>query len=89
MRGDDVPGAISTFVLGIAVGAVVSLLFAPKPGEELRVDLAGVLSEAADQVNSTGKGLKRRGEVLVNLGKSQVQDAIEAGDDAYKRAKSS
>ena len=68
---------------------MVSLLFAPKPGEQLRTDLAEVLSEAADRVNSTGKGLKRRGKVLVNLAKNRVQSAIEAGDDAYKRAKSS
>jgi gas vesicle protein len=89
MSRDDVPGTIFTFILGIAVGAVVTLLFAPKSGEELRSDLAEVLSEAADRVSKTGKGLKRRGKVLVNLAKNKMQDAVEAGDEAYTQAKKS
>ncbi len=89
MNRDDATRTIFTFILGIAVGAVVTLLFAPKSGEELRTDLAEVLSEAVDRVNKTGKSLKRRGKVLVNLAKDKVQDAVEAGDEAYRQAKKS
>jgi len=89
MNRDDATRPIFTFILGIAVGAVVTLLFAPKSGEELRGDLAEVLSEAADRVNKTGKSLKRRGKALVNLAKDKVQDAVEAGEEAYRQAKKS
>ncbi len=89
MSRDDVPGNISTFILGIAVGAVLALLITPKSGEELRSDLAEVLSEAADRVSKTGKRLKKRGKGVVNLAKDQVQDAIEAGNEAYTQAKNS
>jgi gas vesicle protein len=89
MSRDDVPGTITTFVLGIIVGAVATLLLAPKSGEELRADLAEVLSGAANRVSTTGKSLKKRGKVLVNLAKDKVQDAVEAGEEAYRQAKKS
>ena len=89
MSREDLPGTITTFVLGILVGAFATLLFAPKSGEELRSDLAEVLSGAAKEVNATGKSLKKRGEVLVNLAKEQIQDAVEVWDEAYRQAKKS
>jgi gas vesicle protein len=89
MSRGDVPGTITTFVVGILVGAVTTLLLAPKSGEELRSDLAEVLSGAANEVSTTGKSLKKRGKVLVNLAKDQIQDAVEAGDEAYRQAKKS
>ena len=65
-------------------------LFSLHPSRERnRGDLAEVLSEAADRVSKTGKSLKRRGKALVNLAKDQVQDAIEAGNEAYTQAKNS
>jgi gas vesicle protein len=86
---DDVPGNISIFILGLAAGAVVTLLFAPKSGEEFRSDLAELLSETANRVNTTRKSFKRRGKALVNLAKDKVQDAVEAGNEAYRQAKKS
>jgi gas vesicle protein len=89
MSRGDVSGTITTFVLGILIGAVATLLLAPKAGEELRSDLAEVLSVAANEVSATGKSLKKRGKVLVNLAKDEIQDAVEAGDEAYRQARKS
>jgi gas vesicle protein len=80
-------GTILTFVLGASVGAVAALLFAPKAGEELRDDIAEGVSDGVNQVHSTGKDLKKRAQKLADLAKDQVQDAIEAGDNAYNQAK--
>jgi gas vesicle protein len=87
MTRDNWPGTILTFVLGVSLGAVAALLFAPKAGEELRGDIAEGVSDGINQVRSTGKGLKHRAQKLADLAKDQVQDAIEAGDNAYNQAK--
>jgi gas vesicle protein len=87
MTRDNWPGTILTFVLGVSLGAVAALLFAPKAGEELRGDIAEGVSDGINQVRSTGKGLKQRAQKLADLAKDQVQDAIEAGDNAYNQAK--
>lgn len=87
MARNHLPQMILTFVVGASVGAAVALLFAPKSGEELRGNIAEGVSDGVDQVRNTGKDLKRRAQKLVELAKDQVQDAIDAGDDAYSHAK--
>ena len=87
MTRDNWPETILTFVLGVSVGAVAALLFAPKAGEELRGDIAEGVSDGVNQVRSTAKDLEKRAQKLVDLAKDQVHDAIEAGDNAYNQAK--
>jgi gas vesicle protein len=74
---------ILTFVLGAGVGAVIALLLAPKAGEELRDDIA----DGVNRIRSTGKDLKRRTRKIVALAQDHVQDAVEAGQEAYSQAK--
>jgi gas vesicle protein len=78
---------ILTFALGAGVGAVIALLFAPKAGEELRDDIADGVSDGINRVRTTGKDLKRRTQKIVALAQEHVQDAVEAGQDAYSQAK--
>jgi gas vesicle protein len=78
---------ILTFVLGVGVGAVAALLLAPKAGEELRGDIAAGVSDGVNQVRGTGEDLKRSAQKIVTLAQDQVQDAVEAGQEAYNQAK--
>jgi gas vesicle protein len=87
MSRGDVPRTIFTFILGVSVGAVTALLFAPKAGEELRADIAAGVSDGVDQVRSAGKDLNRRAQKIVALAQDHVQDAIEAGQAAYSQVK--
>jgi gas vesicle protein len=87
MTRDHKVGTILTFALGAGVGAAVALLLAPKGGEELRGDIANGVSDGVDQVRSTGKDLKRRGQKIVALAQDHVQEAVEAGQEAYSQAK--
>jgi hypothetical protein len=80
MPRTDGPGTILTFILGVGVGALAALLLAPKPGEELRSDLAEGVSSRVKQLRRTGKDLRKRAGKMVNLAKDQVQVAIELGD---------
>jgi gas vesicle protein len=78
---------VVSFILGASVGAIAALFFAPKAGSELRDDIADGVSDSVSQIRSTGKNLKQRAQKIVNLAKDQVQNAIDAGDDAYNDAK--
>jgi gas vesicle protein len=87
MSRDYWPGTTLTFILGVGVGAAAALLLAPKSGEELRGDIAEGVSDGVKQVRRTGKYLRKRARKLVYLAKGRVQDAIEAGNNAYIQAK--
>jgi gas vesicle protein len=80
MPRTDGPGTILTFILGAGVGALAALLLAPKPGEELRNDLAEGVNSRVKQLRRTGKDLRKRAGEMMDLAKNQVQAAIELGD---------
>lgn len=87
MSRDNISGTVFTFIVGVGVGAAAALLFAPKAGEDLRSDIAEGVSDGIDQLRSTTKDIKRRGQKLVNLVKDEAADAIEAATDAFNHAK--
>jgi gas vesicle protein len=78
-------GAMLTFLLGAVVGASVALLMAPATGEDTRRKLTDaarrVGSNVGDTVSSAKDELKSR--------KEDVLSAVNAGRDAYSRARSS
>ena len=80
-------GSVMPFVLGIGVGAIAALLFAPKAGDELRSDLADGMNQGAAQLNAGGKKLKQKVSKAVADAQEHVQSAIEAGQTAYYEAK--
>ena len=55
---DNVGSKVTYFLVGLGVGAMVGILFAPKSGEELRNDIA----------DATRKGLDRSKEAAQQLG---------------------
>jgi gas vesicle protein len=69
------------FVVGLAVGAALAILFAPQPGAETRDQLA----DQADR-------LKRRGsldaEQVVQTLRERATDAVALGREAFARAQS-
>ena len=87
MTRSEGPGMIFTFILGAGVGAAAALLFAPKSGEDLRASIADGASDGVDQIRATGKQARQRAQKLVDMAKSQVEDAIEAGETAYNQAR--
>jgi gas vesicle protein len=87
MSKGNASGTIFTFILGVSVGAVTALLLAPKAGAELRADIATGVSDGVNQVRSAGKDLNRRAQKIVALAHDHVQDAMEAGQEAYSQAK--
>jgi gas vesicle protein len=79
--------SVLTFVIGLGVGAIAALLFAPKAGKELRNDLAEGINEGVDQLRSKGSELRQRAAKYADAAQDNVQEAIEAGQKAYRQAK--
>lgn len=65
------------FVAGVAVGAAVGLLFAPKTGSEMRRLIGKKTAEGRDYVAETGRDIYSKGRDLYERGKDLADDAGE------------
>ncbi len=67
------------FVVGGIVGAGLALLFAPKPGREMRKQIKDFAGNTKDKVSSTYE----RGKEFYDETKAAIADAIDAGKSAF------
>lgn len=69
-------------VVGGTLGAVAGLLFAPKPGRELRNDIAAQVHTVSKKTQSIAGNVKQQGKVFVdavkNLNQTKKQDPTES-----------
>jgi gas vesicle protein len=86
---------ISFFLVGLGIGALVGILFAPKSGEETREYLSQKADEGREYAQRKARELRERAEDLVERGKDlasaqkeSISAAVDAGRDAYQREKS-
>ena len=84
---------LSFFGLGLGVGAALGLLYAPKRGEEMLVDLRTRADEGRDFLKRRGGELKDQAEQILERGRAtagtrreQLSAALEAGRRAYREA---
>ncbi|OYT72832.1 MAG: hypothetical protein CFK49_04965 [Armatimonadetes bacterium JP3_11] len=68
--------------LGVLIGAVIGLLFAPKSGEEIRGDLSQRLHELSDKVRELSQQVyERGGETVRNLRERVARKAHEVAEE--------
>jgi len=86
---------VSFFLVGLGIGALLGILFAPKSGEETREYLTSKADEGRDYAQRKARELRERAEDLIerskeimSRGKDSVSAAMDAGKDAYSREKS-
>jgi gas vesicle protein len=92
MSEDNGGSKISVFLVGLGIGALVGILFAPKSGEDTREYLAGKADEGRDYAQRKARELRERAEDLLERSKEimdrqkeALAEAVEAGKDTYKR----
>lgn len=92
--GDNGGSKVSYFLVGLGVGALLGILFAPKSGEETREYLKDKAEEGREYAQKKARELRERAEEIgdrardtVSRQKEHISSAIEAGTDAYQRAK--
>jgi gas vesicle protein len=83
------------FLVGLGIGALIGVLFAPKSGEETRKYLAKKASKGNEFVRKQERELGDRAEHAVEHSKEtlaqtkeQIATAIDVGRETYSREKS-
>src|SRR6201993_87635 len=89
---DNVGSKISYFLVGLGVGALVGVLFAPKSGEETRDFLAKRADDGREFAQKKARELRERADELIERGKDvatrkrdSLTAAVEAGREAFLR----
>jgi gas vesicle protein len=89
---DNVGSKVSYFLVGLGVGALVGVLFAPKSGEETRQFLSDKADEGKDFAQKKARELRERADDLIERGKDvasrqkeTITAAVEGARDAYRR----
>lgn len=93
---DNVGSKITYFLVGLGVGALVGILFAPKSGEETREFLSQKADEGRDYAQKKARELRERADDLIERGKEvasrqkeSITAAVEGAREAYRREASS
>jgi len=89
---DNVGSKVSFFLVGLGIGALIGILFAPKSGEETREYLSSKADEGREYAQRKARELRERAEDLIERSKEimarqkdAVSSAVDAGKEAYKR----
>ena len=79
------------FLMGLGIGALVGILFAPQAGEKTRELIADKADEGRDYLLRRGREVREQATTFVDRGKEvigqqreQLAAAIEAGKQAYR-----
>ena len=89
---DNVGSKVTYFLVGLGVGALVGILFAPKSGEDTRDFLAKKADEGKDFAQRKARELRERAEDLIERSKEimsrqkdALSSAVDAGKDTYRK----
>lgn len=86
MRRNRLPETISIFAVGIAVGAALGILFAPKSGRETQEFLSEGARDQFDAAIAKGKAWTKTAQRTVDSVKEHVMSAANAGERAFDEA---
>lgn len=85
--GKNLGQKLMFLVIGGGIGAGIALLFAPKPGREIREDIADLAGKGYDNALETAKEIKQKTadlfETTMDTG-SEILDVVSAGASEIK-----
>lgn len=89
---DNAGSKVSFFLVGLGIGALLGILFAPKSGEETREYLSSRADEGRDYAQRKARELRERAEDLIERSKEimarqkdAISSAVDSGKEVYKR----
>ncbi len=80
--------------MGLGIGSLIGILFAPKSGEETRKNLSQKVTGGSESAQKKARELRERAEDLLERGKEVVTQkkekiaAVDVGREVYQREKS-
>ncbi len=88
MAGRKWQGTASGVLIGLGVGVGIGILLAPKSGKDTRDQIASRVKDGLDEAIAQGQNLTRHAQQTLDDARERVQNAAEAGERAYRDAKS-
>lgn len=92
--GDNTGSKVSFFLVGLGIGTLLGILFAPKSGDETREYLSKKADEGRDYAQKKARELRERAEDLIERSKEiadrqkeSISAAVDAGREAYLKEK--
>lgn len=92
MSDNGAGSKVSFFLVGLGIGALVGILFAPKSGEETREFLSDKADEGREYAQRKARELRERAEDLIERSKEimsrqkdSISTAVDVGKETYKR----
>jgi gas vesicle protein len=83
------PEISSAFAIGLGVGAIVGMMWAPQSGEETRALLRDKAQEGVDGAVAQGKKVAKKAQRAADDAREFITDAVDAGQGAYREARNS
>jgi gas vesicle protein len=77
----------AVFIVGVAAGAAVALIYAPQSGEKTRRQLRRGLEDAGDYLKDAADTLGDHAEKYAKRGKGMVEDAVDSASNAVSAAR--
>jgi gas vesicle protein len=77
----------AAFMVGVAAGAAVALLYAPQTGEKTRRQLRRNLEDAGDYIKDAADTVSDHAEKYVKRGRNVVEDVVDSASNAVTAAK--
>ncbi len=92
---EKIDSKVSYFLVGLGVGSLIGILFAPKSGEETREYLSQKVNEGSEYAQKKVRELTvgaedvvERAKEVVTQKKEEIAAAVEVGRETYQREKS-
>ena len=92
---EKIASKVSHLLVGLSIGSLIGILFAPKSGKETRRYLTQKAQKASEYAQEKAREQKEHAEDLIKHGKEvitqkkqQIATAVEVGREAYQREKS-
>lgn len=88
MSRNNWQGTASGVLIGLGVGVGLGILLAPKSGKQTRDQIVGTVKDGIDSAVAQGRDLTRRAQKAIDAAGESVSEAADAGEQAYRQAKS-
>jgi gas vesicle protein len=81
-------GTASGLLIGVGIGVAVGILLAPKSGKDTRDQIVTTVRNGLEEAMAKGQNLTRRVQQTLEDVRGRVKNAADAGEKAYRDAKS-
>ena len=92
---ENIGSKVSYFLVGLGIGSLLGILFAPKSGKRTREYMAQKAKEASEHTQKKARKLTERAEDLVERAKEavaqkkeQIAAGVDVGGESYQREQS-